>query len=372
MKEIDIIMITGFAAPLISAMICWILLFTHYRYNQEPLHKKPIRVAIYAFTTSVFCWLGVILYIANYHYFVYYNTFFYLALLFNQVLLYNFVFLITDTGRNRKFPVIHYIIPLVICLLLGIWSMSVPFDSQLYIVESRGENADGYFWYSMLFSSSIPAFLLYNLIYSFFGLYRIRQYRKAIIDYSADEDRSSMRWLYLFFFTILLTVPITSATSFIHKSYVIKSPLTLLAAFMPILQYVILSYNLIMGNYVIMSNIISEATKDEETIIRRKALEKYVETKKPYLDPKLRITDVMLDLHTNRSYLSSFINKEYNMNFSTFINQYRLKELERLRKDPAYKDLSEIELVMNAGFSNYRGYQRVKKAEQIRMRPLMK
>ncbi len=70
-----------------------------------------------------------------------------------------------------------------------------------------------------------------------------------------------------------------------------------------------------------------------------------------------------MDLNTNRTYLSNFINREYGMNFSRWINRLRLQELERIRFDPTCRKLSGMELVVQAGVSNYRAYARVKKAE---------
>ncbi|MCD8167394.1 MAG: hypothetical protein LUE93_15560 [Bacteroides sp.] len=53
------------------------------------------------------------------------------------------------------------------------------------------------------------------------------------------------------------------------------------------------------------------------------------------------------------------------MNFSRYVNRYRLLEFQKLKADPANKDISEVELVAKAGFSDYRGYQRVKKREEL-------
>ena len=75
----------------------------------------------------------------------------------------------------------------------------------------------------------------------------------------------------------------------------------------------------------------------------------------------LRITDLMQAFHTNRTYISRFINREYGMNFSRYINMLRLREMEALRNDPACSRLPEEERACLAGFSNFRSYQRVKR-----------
>ncbi len=129
--------------------------------------------------------------------------------------------------------------------------------------------------------------------------------------------------------------------------------------------YMMLCYNMLDKNYLIVQ---PEALKVEDMppnlpALDRKRLERYLREKKPYLDPKLRITDLAAGLSTNRSYLSAFINKEYGMNFCRLINRCRLMALDRLRVSPANAGKTNMELVLMAGFSGYRNYLRVKKEE---------
>lgn len=70
-----------------------------------------------------------------------------------------------------------------------------------------------------------------------------------------------------------------------------------------------------------------------------------------------------LDFGTNRSYLSTFINQEYKMNFIRYINRPQLEELQHPRINPAHNN--NIDLILHAGFSSYRSYIRVKQTEDI-------
>lgn len=65
---------------------------------------------------------------------------------------------------------------------------------------------------------------------------------------------------------------------------------------------------------------------------------------------------------SNRTYISAFINREYGVNFNRFINNYRLQEVERLQSEVAHRKqkTSMLEIVIHAGFSNYRSYFRAK------------
>lgn len=55
-----------------------------------------------------------------------------------------------------------------------------------------------------------------------------------------------------------------------------------------------------------------------------------VENQKLYLQSDLTLNDLASNLHTNQTYLSSYLNKRQNTNFNDFINQYRVKEACRL------------------------------------------
>ena len=56
----------------------------------------------------------------------------------------------------------------------------------------------------------------------------------------------------------------------------------------------------------------------------------YFETEKPYLNPRLTITEVALYLYSNKTYLSRLINDHYNNNFSQFVNYYRIQVAKEL------------------------------------------
>jgi AraC-like DNA-binding protein len=61
--------------------------------------------------------------------------------------------------------------------------------------------------------------------------------------------------------------------------------------------------------------------------------------KKIHLNSQLNITDLAQAIGTNRTYISSVINQQYNQNFCTFVNTYRIQELEQvLLENPDYSN----------------------------------
>ena len=92
---------------------------------------------------------------------------------------------------------------------------------------------------------------------------------------------------------------------------------------------------------------------------RKKILHKMLvqfEEEKIYLNSQLNIMDIVQAVGTNRTYISSIINQHYNQNFCSFVNSYRIVELERvLLKNPEYTN--EL-LVDYCGFGSLNSLKR--------------
>ena len=369
METIDQIQSIGFSLPMFTSLVCFVIMIMFRSRCTDSTQGGLASLMILTYGAAVLCWLGIIFYVVDYDAFVWFNTLFFFALMLDQVLLYNFVFRITGIGSGKKFNPVHYVIPVVLTIAMGVWSLIVPRDVQYQIVETRGDAVPGYEWYSHFFSSTVPIFILYNIVYPLLGLLRIKSYRREVVNYSADQQRSSVGWLYWLIFLIWLTLPIASGVLFVHKSVFFVSALTVPGALLPIFQYLFICYNLLSGNYVIIQppepDDVARHSGSRRKIDRRK-FETYIQEKKPYLNPKLKITDMCRDLGTNRSYLSSFINETYDMNFCRYINLLRLDELDRIRIAHGKRAASGSQMVFEAGFSSYRSYVRVKNEEDAR------
>ncbi len=108
--------------------------------------------------------------------------------------------------------------------------------------------------------------------------------------------------------------------------------------------------------------VIEEATDKEnadlnfsQEILLKKLLNAF-EQEKIYLNSQLNINDIVLLIGTNRTYISNIINQKYNQNFCSFVNGYRLSELERILTANPYsnnKILSE-----QSGFGSFNSMKR--------------
>jgi len=210
------------------------------------------------------------------------------------------------------------------------------------------------------------------MLYPVLGLLRIRRYRRVIVDYSADTQRTSLNWLYIMQLLFLITIPVPLAGLLLHIEVFSNFWISMQGVLPTFFIFPILCYNLLSGNYEIMTHDnepLPDPSSDNEPlpclspVINPKRFDKYLKDKRPYMNPRLCMTDIAATLHTNNKYVSTYINRTYGMNFSRFINRCRLEELDRLRQSPQMNDRSNMELVLMAGFSNYRSYLRAKKEE---------
>ncbi len=100
--------------------------------------------------------------------------------------------------------------------------------------------------------------------------------------------------------------------------------------------------------------------RDEGTMER--VLVQYFEKEKPYLNPELNLTDVCRHIGTNRTYLSNLINRQFKMNFNSFVNRYRLKEVMEYRKQ--HPSANNVTLTDVGGFGSISSFKRALKNER--------
>jgi len=96
----------------------------------------------------------------------------------------------------------------------------------------------------------------------------------------------------------------------------------------------------------------SSALDKESKAILIKKLEQYLSEQKPYLNNDLKLDDIAQALSTNRQYLSQIINENFNQNFYTLINNYRIEEVINMFKEHKHKQLSIMGVANSVGFNS--------------------
>ena len=360
-----------FSVPAYTALICGLLMVRMSQLKESPFERGELIQAIVLYLISMLVWLSFIVYTVLPEIYVMLNSFLFLACLLVYAVSYRFVFEVTKVNQSEKFPKIHYLFPLSGFIVMQVWSFFVPWEVRLSLVRSGGIMVEGYQWYSIFFDSNILLLLCMNLTYTLLGLRRIVRYRKVVVNFSADEYRGSVGWLYQFIYTSLAMFVVEVCIFMFSINMRVPIWLLPIPAVFAVFKYVILTHNVLLENFVIIKTDPVDSPNTEysgDTLgqaLKIRHLEAYMHKNKPYLNPKLKITEVVRELNTNRTTLSLLINRTYGMNFCRYVNRFRLKEFEEIKSNPKNVNLSKQELVIKAGFSDYRGYRRVKQHEEM-------
>ncbi len=94
----------------------------------------------------------------------------------------------------------------------------------------------------------------------------------------------------------------------------------------------------------------------------------FVTDEKPYLRRDLKLQGLAASLSIPANHLSQTLNQEFGLNFSDFINQYRVKEVQEKLLDPAYDHLTQLAIAYECGFNSKASFNRAFK-KMTRMTP---
>ena len=88
-----------------------------------------------------------------------------------------------------------------------------------------------------------------------------------------------------------------------------------------------------------------------------------MENEKPYLCSTLKIDDLAQMMHLNNHQVSELINVHFDMNFNSFVNSYRILEIEKRLKVPEYSNFTLLAIAKDSGFNSSTAFYRCFKRE---------
>ena len=88
-------------------------------------------------------------------------------------------------------------------------------------------------------------------------------------------------------------------------------------------------------------------------------LEAMIVNDRIFLDEDLTLAETARQLDTNTSYLSRVINEHYQVNFSTFVNRYRIEEAKRMILDDKFNNFSMEGIAKSSGFRSKSTFNQV-------------
>lgn len=359
------------SAPAISALVAMMVIFYDVFAEGRNHRRLKIKLMLY-YGCTIISSISIFLYFFYPGAFLWINSLYIFSLMAMPMFLYAFIFKITKTGIDERFSKAHYIAPILLAISLLIISILTPANEQLLTVKGNGSYNGGSRLFFYASNGKLILRLAFSAIYITLIFKRLPRYRAYIHSYSSNESKSSLRWVPIYLIFMLGTFPLPFLAQFIARDALMGSGFAFIQVALLVTQHSFLAYHVVKGNYILQEKApnveippapAGDKEKKTNTPLKKSKLtrsqfEKYLQTTRPYLKADLKITDLVSDLQINRTYISAFINSEYGMNFSNYINLLRLKEFNRLREHPSTKDKSTAELSEMAGFGSCRNYYR--------------
>lgn len=273
-----------------------------------------------------------------------------------------FMFERFSTQKNRTFQWLDllHLLPFLLAVVY-IWDFYLlPGDAKIAYYNSFYENYNiepDYFYF---------LFMLSQLIYGIITLRNFHQYFKQVgFEYSNEliyRDRWVIfmlsgfvfYWAFTFLYHILL---IANFDFFFPYDYLTYTFLTLfIQAF---------GFSAVTSDHSFFVTPISSTNarqvqkQDDDLEEEAQQILSFMEEKKPYLNPELRISDLsrLLDIPSHR--LSAIINGSFHKNFFEFVNDYRVEEVKSKLPDPAYSHYTIDAIARECGFNSSASFYRV-------------
>ena len=277
------------------------------------------------------------------------------------VLIYFYTSVMTGVMESfRRRDMLHFIIYFI---LLAI------FFTLWYLLRDREDH--GYYLknFSLIF---LGLGLANSLGYVVFSMMKLKNYLSKIENYFSDIEKYDMKWLkklttlsfvyiagwnmeyWLFYFGItdrnplwfFINICMLTIIIFTMTFYIVNKPETL-------------KETREMMDELDAEEEISEkekyAKQSIDDIMKKdylKRIREFMDSSRPHLNENVTIKEIAADMNIPSHHLSIVINDMLNMNFYTFINEYRIKEAIKILEDPSNAEASILSIAYSSGFNS--------------------
>lgn len=341
------IKLLGLVSPVIVPLIvAGLLIFSSEKTNRPKLYLVSYMLLI------------AFIFAANFYYFQHqYTVYIWLHSLHIGTVLaiypgaYVYIQLLVNPGVKTSKLLIHFI-PSILFFVASaaiFFPFLTPGERSLFLTEYRFHPDFSKTWMKILYyirMGNIMVLFIQVFVYLILITGTLRKHRDLMAEIFSNPEKFQLNWLR--FFNIALAL-----SAFIAVFLYAANPAKLFGddrylAYPLLLIALILWFLGIMGNNQSMLPEVIFADKDESPApkprlpeLAEKLLD-YFREKKPYHDPDLKIWDVSRELGTNRTYLSQLINTQFSLNFSGFVNSYRINEAKEILEENPDKDILSI------------------------------
>lgn len=218
--------------------------------------------------------------------------------------------------------------------------------------------------FSVFSTILLVAYLVSGLAYAIYAHWLLNKHQQLIDQNFSNTNGIHLKWLRsiilgagVFFLTVVVVI-VSRDVLGMHFPF---DPEFIFYALL-IFAILILGYFGIRHENIFVDNVIVEVPEKTKGVYKKSGLkenhatQKYKElldlmsNQKPYLEPKLTLTNLAQSLDISPNHLSQIINQFEEQNFNDFVNKYRVDEfIKRASKDT---HLSFLALALESGFNS--------------------
>jgi len=236
----------------------------------------------------------------------------------------------------------------------------IPLIYQILLILNRDPNTD---YQPILLALTLS----HSLFYCCWIYIKLRKHKKDIKLFSSNPDEYDLRWLeHIIHIFLIILVLITLFNIIFYKA-----PLNIFMNSSMLICIFFIAYNALKQKEIYPINkkqtqeVISigedvsdkddkkKMVPDDKLVELKAKLNALMQEKEPYLNSDLNLINLSELLNVSPHILSYVINKGFQVNFTQFVNTYRVEKAKHLLKDPkTSKALSILGIAYESGFNS--------------------
>lgn len=208
-------------------------------------------------------------------------------------------------------------------------------------------------------------FIIQLPIFWYKGHRLLNQHKYNVNEYSAAREDINLDWLYKFNYLYLVMILMFVVTNIIFSNWML-----IVANLVFLIGLLLMALSTLKQEEVFPTDqsekrdiqLFLEQKSDKEPIVNQpqpKILTKEKEdllelmvTEKPYLDNEINLSKLANMLNSSTHQLSATLNNAIGMNFSNFINSYRIEEAKEIILDPKKQHYTMVQVAFEAGYNS--------------------
>ena len=210
-----------------------------------------------------------------------------------------------------------------------------------------------FFASDIIFNALFISTGLYSVVMIVYFYFAIKRHNRFIKDNFSNTDNVSVGWLTLVALMLVACLVLWTVSCY-FESWLVDGcyQLALLLLWVVILNYV----NLHKPVKVHPAPLVKD-TDDAESLLGAR-LEQLMSDDEVWKNPRLSLADLAMQIGTNRTYLSNYLNSNLNTTFYDYINGYRIEAALRMMHE-AGSSRTMAEVAENSGFNSISTFRRV-------------